>query len=95
MIYLAFFPIGFFIIGAVFGAVQRKNRESYQIKFIDSDKMDSFFSEENIKIDKNAICSICGCKITRDSIGLLTEKDDKPVYICKKTQCMNLNRVSK
>jgi len=95
MIYLSFIPIGFFIIGAVLGNAQRKKRESYQIKFIDSDKMDSFFLEENIKIDKNVYCSVCGCKITRDTIGLLTKKDGKSVYVCRKTHCTNLNRVSK
>lgn len=94
MIYLGFIPIGFFIIGAMLGNAQRKKRESYQIKFIDSDKMDSFFSEENIKIDENAICSVCGCEITRDNIGLLTIKDGKPVYVCEKTHCINLNIVS-
>lgn len=94
MIYLTFIPIGSFIIGAILGIVQRKKRKSYQIKFIDSDKMDSFFSEANINIDENAVCSVCGCRITRDNIGLLTKKGDKKIYVCKKTHCINLNRVN-
>lgn len=95
MIYLALIPIGSFIIGAIHGTTQRKKRGSYQIRFIDSDKMDSFFSEENIDIDENATCSICGRKITRDNIGLLTKEDGKSVYVCEKTHCINLKRVSK
>lgn len=93
MIYIAFIPVGFFI-GAMLGTICKHKKESCQIKFIDSDKIDKFFSEENIKIEKDAICSVCGVKITRGNIGMLTERNGKKIYACKESHCLKFSRIS-
>ncbi len=89
---LALIPIGFFI-GAVLGTAQKQKRESYQIKFINSNKKGEFFSKEEFKIERGAICSECGVRISLENIGMLTEKDGRKHYICSKSHCQKFNRL--
>jgi hypothetical protein len=93
MIYLAIIPIGFFI-GATLGTAYKRKKKAYHIKFIDSDQMDKFFSKENIKIEKSTYCSVCGVLIRRNNIGMLTERDGKKFYVCKKSHCLKFNRLT-
>jgi len=90
---LPFFPIGF-LVGAVLGAAHKKKRESYRIKFIESKQIDDFFSKENFQIEKASICSVCGIRITRDNIGVMTKKEGKIYYVCNKPHCQKFERIT-
>lgn len=93
MIYFAFIPIGFFM-GAILGTIHKKKRESYQIKFIDSDKIEDFLSEDEISVEKDASCSVCGVKVTRDNVGMLTKRGGEIIYVCNKSHCQTFNTLT-
>ena len=88
MIYFALVPIGFFFLGAVHGAQKKRKAGSYQIKFIDSNKIENFLENEKIDIGENVYCSICGAKITKDNIGTFSIKNGEKTFSCNKSHCL-------
>lgn len=72
----------------------KKNKKILEFKFIPNEDKDQILSKIDSKIFEEAICPVCKEKISKDNIGIITEKSGKIVFVCNKPRCLKLNSLT-
>jgi len=72
----------------------KKNNKILEFKFIPNADKNQILSKIDAKVFEEAICSVCKEKISKDNVGIITEKSGKIVFVCSKPRCLKLNSLT-
>jgi len=78
--------IGF---GIITGYRINKKKIAIPIQFVDENDKEKVLKENNIEINKETKCDICGEKITLENLGAIKPTSSGIIFICSKSKCMH------
>jgi hypothetical protein len=63
------------------------------LRFVSREQVYKELKNEGIELDENSRCSVCGIRIRPENFGAVRKRNDKKVFVCNKSHCMNLGDI--
>ena len=82
------------VAGVGIGYKHTSKKATSLIKFVPKSDEAKVLRELHIQIGNDAICSICGDRITRDNLGAILKTKSENVFFCSRSQCMTIASIS-